>query len=656
MNTLIIKKWLAYMPILVLFLMTQLPSQAQIPQGFNYQAIARDGTGNILADQLLPVRLTIQTSLVGGTVIWQETHSVTTNQFGVMVFVIGTGNRTGGSAILFTDIKWSNQPLFLKTEVQYPGPGYTEMGTTQLWSVPYSLVAKNIEGPVEKFGVLGITDDMEEALFEVKNKTGQTVFAVYNEGVRIYVEDGAKGAKGGFSIGGFGVNKAESQEYLRVTSDSTRVYVKDVVKGAKGGFSIGGFGVNKASTAPFLQLNQENYFIGHDAGRSNTSGLYNSFIGFEAGKGNTIGARNAFVGYQSGILNNGGSDNVFIGSSVGVANTSGSKNVFLGNDAGKSNTSGSNNIYIGYQAGYLGTFGGQNIAIGNYSGYNNETGQNLFIGEYAGEQNTIGSRNSFVGFFAGQDNVTGGQNSYFGQFAGTDNLKSYNTFIGYWAGGNNVNGEKSVFVGYRAGQASTGSNNVFLGYQAGEGNTGTGNVLLGYQAGYYSGAVSNKLYIDNSSVAAPLIGGDFSANRVGINRMPTTYTLEVAGTIWANGSTISAGSAIWSDARFKTNVLTIHDALYNICRMRGVSYDWDNTNDRTLNFPEGRQIGVIAQEVEKVFPELVMTEDDGYKSVSYEKMSAIFIEAFKEQQVQIENQQKEIDELKNLVNMLITNQ
>jgi hypothetical protein len=54
------------------------------------------------------------------------------------------------------------------------------MGTTQLWSVPYSIVANNLAGPVDKLGVQGATDNPEESLFEVKNRSGQTIFfAVY---------------------------------------------------------------------------------------------------------------------------------------------------------------------------------------------------------------------------------------------------------------------------------------------------------------------------------------------------------------------------------------------------------------------------------------------------------------------------------------------
>ena len=70
------------------------------------------------------------------------------------------------------------------------------------------MVAGKLTGTVNKLAVTGKTTSMEEALFEVKNKDGQIIFAVYNEGVRVYVSDGdVKGKKGGFAIGGFGSTK-----------------------------------------------------------------------------------------------------------------------------------------------------------------------------------------------------------------------------------------------------------------------------------------------------------------------------------------------------------------------------------------------------------------------------------------------------------------
>jgi hypothetical protein len=117
------------------------------------------------------------------------------------------------------------------------------MGTSQIWATPYSLVAKDVEGPLPKLGITGTTTDMEEALFEVKNHAGNTVFAVYNEGIRAYVGNGnSKGKKGGFSVGGYDATKGSTiYDLLVLNTDSARLYVdsKPNLKGVRGGYDQG---------------------------------------------------------------------------------------------------------------------------------------------------------------------------------------------------------------------------------------------------------------------------------------------------------------------------------------------------------------------------------------------------------------------------------
>ncbi|MGD0340908.1 MAG: hypothetical protein ABSA76_04265, partial [Bacteroidales bacterium] len=178
----------------VIMIVSSLSSYAQVPQGINYQAIARDGSGDILANKSLPVRITLQTSQTGGTILYvEEFLSVTSNQFGLITLVVGTGSRTGGTAASFSDIDWKAQTVFIKTAIQYPGTNWTEMGTSQIMSVPYAMVAKDV-GTLSKLGITSATSN-DDALFEVKNTGGQTVFAVYNNAVRAYVgKEVTKGA------------------------------------------------------------------------------------------------------------------------------------------------------------------------------------------------------------------------------------------------------------------------------------------------------------------------------------------------------------------------------------------------------------------------------------------------------------------------------
>jgi uncharacterized protein (TIGR02145 family) len=235
------------------------PCLAQVPQGFNYQAIARDGTGNPIINTILPVRITIQSDSLGGTTFWIEEHtSVATNSFGLFSLILGKGVKQTGSAVTsFNAIDWTVTPKFIKTEINYSG--WKSMGSSRLWAVPYSMVAGDLSGAVKKLAITGETSDMEEALFEVKNKNGQTIFAVYNEGIRAYVADGAaKGVKGGFSIGGFGTDKGTSQSLFVVSPDSIRAYVDTSTgKTVKGGFAIGGFGATKAKSEEYLRVTRD---------------------------------------------------------------------------------------------------------------------------------------------------------------------------------------------------------------------------------------------------------------------------------------------------------------------------------------------------------------------------------------------------------------
>jgi hypothetical protein len=289
---------------------------AQVPQGFNYQAIARSSNGKEIVNTALQIRISILSdtnnffSAGSGTYLWEEQHSVTTNSFGLFSLIVGnpSASKVQGSAATFSVINWNAAPLFLGTKIQYQG-NWVNMGTSRFGSVPYAamtnklapgntingvnfdgsapvtitanaatltgtslnpaiknssltsvgtlgtlgvtgtVTAGRFAGPFQKLAVKGSVVSPDSALFEVKNSSGQTVFAVYPEAVNIFVPNSAKGTKGGFAIGGFENVKGSSQDYFRVTPDSVRVYINNnppVGKGnTKGGFAIGGFDETK---------------------------------------------------------------------------------------------------------------------------------------------------------------------------------------------------------------------------------------------------------------------------------------------------------------------------------------------------------------------------------------------------------------------------
>ena len=152
-------------------------------------------------------------------------------------------------------------------------------------------------------------------------------------------------------------------------------------------------------------------------------------------------------------------------------------------------------------------FGGTEGALNTFYGHlagNSTSGDNdydTFIGADAGYSNTTGAANIFLGYDAGYSNTTGGDNIFLGNSAGYSNTTGVNnTFLGTSTGVSNTTGYNNTFVGKEAGAVNT---------------TGSGNVFLGYQAGYNETG-SNRLYIDNSDTASPLIYGEFDTRNLTI--------------------------------------------------------------------------------------------------------------------------------------------
>ena len=119
---------------------------SQSPQALKYQAVVRDNNGNLTANQTVSFRFSIRTGTAGGTIVYQETQTVATNEFGLAVVSIGTGNTTIGT---FSSIDWGNGNKYLETEIDASGgTNYAVMGTSQLVSVPYALYSARSENAV----------------------------------------------------------------------------------------------------------------------------------------------------------------------------------------------------------------------------------------------------------------------------------------------------------------------------------------------------------------------------------------------------------------------------------------------------------------------------------------------------------------------------
>ena len=530
----------------------------------------------------------------------------------------------------------------------------------------------------------------EEALFSVTNNdtTPDTVFAVYPSGIKVLGEDGelvmvanrdsvrmyideaaaGRSSRGGFAVGGV-ASRTLTKSYLTVQPDSTRIFFNELLpeRGSRGGFAVGGvasrsvtrdyLSINQDSTrinvkdsdtgfsignmqdtgtSKFMDLTTENYSIGHNAGSSLTTGLYNTFLGYNAGVSNTTGSNNVFIGYESGQNNSAGVNNVFMGyksgkENIGVGSFTGDYNVFIGYQSGMSNGEGQSNVFIGESTGQANDEGRYNLFLGNKAGLNNQTGNfNCYLGSQSGYHNILGVNNTYVGYLcayndSSSNNVFMGFRSAYNHTSGEKNF-----FAGGWSGYNNVDGAQNTLVGDRAGY-----NNV----------NGSGNVFLGHQAGYYE-SDSNKLYIENSSTTYPLIYGEFDSDMLVINGNDSHNSSDF--TFYVNGT--AGGNLAWnsgSDRNLKKNIETIPNALKKVMKLRGVNFEWKDKDCKE----KGKRIGFIAQEVEEVIPEVINKDNDKY-SMQYAPVNALLVEAIKEQQELIdamndkmEIMQKQIDNL-----------
>jgi hypothetical protein len=128
-----------------------------VPQGINYQAVARDASGAVLMNQTLTIQFSVISDITTSAVSWQETHLVTTNDYGLYTAIIGLGTTTSvGSSATFDVVDWGSTTHFLKVEMDG-----VDMGTTQLMSAPYSLHTKTADNidPTDELQILSISGD-----------------------------------------------------------------------------------------------------------------------------------------------------------------------------------------------------------------------------------------------------------------------------------------------------------------------------------------------------------------------------------------------------------------------------------------------------------------------------------------------------------------
>jgi hypothetical protein len=341
----------------------------------------------------------------------------------------------------------------------------------------------------------------------------------------------------------------------------------------------------------------------------------NTAEGFEALQSLTTGTGNTALGNHALFGNTEGSLNSATGDFALADNDTGNANTATGFDALGSNKSGDNN-----------TANGALALVGNITGINNTAAGYLAL---AG--NTTGDNNTAAGFQALLSNETGINNTA----AGLNALLS------------NTEGNDNTATGHSALQSNiTGNDNTAEGHDALLNNTtGSNNIALGHGAG-------SNLTTGNNNIDIGFIGVAGQSNTIRIGTQGTQTATFIAG---VNGAAVGGGGAVRvnangqlgtapSSARFKQNIKPMDKASEAIHALKPVTFLYKKEVDS-----EGTpQFGLVAEEVEKVNPDLVARDDQGMVyTVRYEAVNAMLLNEFLKEHRKVEQQEATIAQLKN---------
>jgi len=449
-----------------------------------------------------------------------------------------------------------------------------------------------------------------------------------------------------------------------------------------------------------LTVTNDASISGLTVGKGGGSVSSNTAVGSSALSANTTGTNNTAVGLSALQANTTGGSNTAVGLTALSANTTGSYNDAYGLQSLTANTTGNNNTGFGYATLYSNTTGAYNTAVGGYNPsspsalFSNTTGSyNIAVGNGALKSNTTASNNTAVGYQAGYSNTTGAYNAYFGVGTGyTATVANDNAYFG-WAAGNLATGSSNTFIGDSAGKnITTGQSNTLLGrYNGNQGgldirtasnyivlSDGDGNPRLvsnsigqwGVKAAPYawsssytvmevgSGAIysagselsmAGNTYFNGSTwVAKTTNGASLTVNGTTI----ATYTAAsvtagsnyslIAGPYVANTGTSWTNS---SDERLKNVNGEIQNGLSKVCSLRAAEFSWksDATNKPC--------VGLIAQDVEKVLPEVVnafayvMGDETEYLGIQYTDTIPLLVAAIKELKLIVDEQNAKVTAL-----------
>ena len=386
--------------------------------------------------------------------------------------------------------------------------------------------------------------------------------------------------------------------------------------------ALGWFALSQTVRAQLPSPTPDGSYPGNNTAEGNqalfslTTGAENTALGAGALFSNTTGNDNTATGHDALAFNTTGIENTATGASALFNNTTGRFNTANGFEALWSNTTGNSNTANGFQALFHNTTSGANTATGSQALLSNTTGNgNTANGASALQNNTTGSFNTANGIAALASNTTGSSNTANGPSALLSNT----------TGGNNTaNGLAALFSN------TTGGSNIGLGVGAGD-NLTTG---------------SNNIDIGNAGVAAE--GTTIRIGTVGTQTKTFIAGISGAGVTGVAVKVNAAGQlgTAPSSERFKDAIRPMDKTSEAILGLKPVTFHYKKELD-----PEGiPQFGLVAEEVEKVNPDLVAHDADGkVYTVRYEAVNAMLLNEFLKEHRKVEQQEATITELKSTV-------
>jgi len=397
---------------------------------FTYQAIARDLNGQIIVEQNIGIQISLIQGSKDGPVVYSETHTVRSNDFGLISLYVGKGDVEKG---VFLDITWSDFRYFIRVAMDLErGDDYQTMGTSEILSVPYALYA-------EKAGT--IMDRKKSSASIQKNPA-----SIQNTGSRFRGPINSRIPSDGNTLLNLNIGKVGIGTEIPLTMLDVNGHINIVTDSS--------FMIN---AIPVLQnRGLENIFAGNFAGNAMDGGSGNTALGHEALFSNTTGSKSTAIGYRSLCLQTGhlADDNMY-NTAVGY------EALYHSNPTDLFNAR--ENVAVGHQALKENTIGSYNTAVGYQALLSNQTGRdNVSMGKWNLKANTSGKENTAIGVWTLSANLTG----------------RANVAVGFRTLADNIDGDFNVAVGDSAGFAAKGSGNVFLGHRAGASETGSNTLYI----------------------------------------------------------------------------------------------------------------------------------------------------------------------------------